>query len=582
MKKTQLAAILLITTIALHAQTPTLEWAKGIGVTAPGDIPLASSNAIAVDLAGNIFTTGSYYETGDFDPGPGATILNAGKGNDIFISKLDADGDFVWAKTIGDTMECNATSIATDIDGNVYVTGYFYGTVDFDPGDDVFYLLHEEIQVKNTFVLKLDDDGNFMWAKNTTGKGYYTYASSRSIALDVSGNILLTGSYSGEVDFDPGNPVASVTSTNISTDFFISKYDNNGNFMWVKTIGDSLNQDAVSITSDANGDIYATGLFRGSVDFDPGAGESRITVGRGSNNMFVLKLDSDGNFDWAKKVGGDGHAHSIEATFIQLDADNNIYTTGSIHGTIDFDPSTSGVFNLSATRNNAFVLKLDAAGDFVWATAHENGTSAGRALALDAANNVYATGSFSQTVDFNPGDDIYNLSHAPTGFTEDAFVSKLDADGNFEWAYQLYGSAEGRNLTVDKLKNLYLTGVFEGTVDCDPDSSVALELTQPIGFFVQKLNQQMTIAVNEYDHENDISIYPNPVSDQLTLNVDATETNTPIEIKNLLGQTVYADVLKSGAGKQSMNINISGLSKGVYFIQLKNKDLISSKKFIKD
>jgi len=179
---------------------------------------------------------------------------------------LSALGDFVWAMGLGSPGFDAGSDIAVDGDGNVYTTGYFSGNVDFDPGPGTAYLTAAGYWASDIFVSKLDTNGNFVWAINMGGTGYEEGA---GIAVDGNGNIYITGYFNGTSDFDPGLGVANLTSAG-REDIFISKLDANGNYLWVKGMGGSEVDQGYSIAVDREGNVYTTGYFQGTADFDPG------------------------------------------------------------------------------------------------------------------------------------------------------------------------------------------------------------------------------------------------------------------------------------------------------------------------
>src|SRR5678810_531363 len=208
------------------------------------------------------------------------------------------------------------------------------------------------------------------------------------------------------------------------------------NFKWAKQMGGrGADAAGASIAVDADGNVYTTGGFSGTADFDPGPGTYNLTSA-GTYDMFIFKLDSSGNFIWAKQMGGNSSLDHVSVSSITLDAAGNIYSTGTFQGTVDFDPAP-GVFTLSAIGNfrtsASFVLKLDADGNFIWAkqTGGETEGGGGRSIVTDAAGNVYTSGVFQWVQDFDPGPAIFNLDG---GSDRDIYITKFDADGNFIWA----------------------------------------------------------------------------------------------------------------------------------------------------
>ncbi|MFZ4631818.1 MAG: SBBP repeat-containing protein [Patescibacteria group bacterium] len=431
-------------------------WAKKIGGNG-GD----NGRLITVDSLDNVYITGSFSDTVDFNPGSGVYNLVSAGNEDIFISKLNADGTFAWAKKMGSTSDDHGYSITVDSFGNIYTTGSFRGTVDFDPGEGTHNLVSSG--ESDIFISKLDSNGDFIWVKQIGG---ISGQAGKSITIDSLGNIYTTGYFDYIADFDPGVGAYNLVSTG-SADIFISKLDNNGDFVWAKKIGSTSNDHGYSITVDSLGNVYTAGYFSGTGDFDPG--EEVYNLTSASDDIFISKLDSNGNFVWAKKMGGtsDDRGNSIT-----VDSLGNIYTTGYFRGVGDFDPGEE-VYNLTSASDDIFISKLDSNGNFVWAKKMGGtGYDTGHSITVDFSGNVYTTGSFSSTVDFDPGSGVYNLVSAGN---VDIFISKLNADGAFAWAKSIGATSNdyGESVTVDSLSNVYVTGYFPGTVDFDTGYGVS-------------------------------------------------------------------------------------------------------------
>ena len=445
-----------------NAQAPDWIWAKTVG-SSVNDL----CEAIAVDDSGNVFTTGSYEGTVDFDPGPGTFQLTSLGILDAYVLKTDSAGNFVWAVSIGGAGSDRGFSLKTDNLGAVYITGRYANTVDFDPGAGVFNLTSNGD--KDVFVLKLNSVGNFVWAKSVGGTGD---DQGFGLSLDNQKNILVTGFFQNTVDFNPDAGSYNLSS-NGNYDAYVMKLENNGSFLWAVSFGSTLNDNGSSVVSDTSGNVYTTGYFTGTVDFDPGAGISNL-ITNGFMDIFVLKMDGNGNLVWAKSMGG---TQTDNGTGIYADAAGNVFTTGSFQGTADFDPGI-GSFNLtSAGAIDIYISKLDNNGNFAWAAGFGQGVGLlsddySYSIAADNKGNIYTTGSFKATVDFDPGPGVANLVSAGNN---DAFVLKLDSAGNYMWAINAGGlySEQAKSIAIDKTNHAHIGGHYmSSSVSFDNDTLV--------------------------------------------------------------------------------------------------------------
>ena len=463
---------------------PAFQWAKQFGGVAISTSGIGTGTSVAIDGSGNVYTTGYFEGTADFDPGVGTYNLTAfgGYGYDVFVSKIDASGNFVWAVQMGapsaGTNYDYGFGIAVDGAGNVYTTGQFAGTADFDPGTGTYNLT--SAGGLDIFVSKLNSSGAFVWAKSMGGQAA---DGASSIAVDLNGNVYTTGSFNETVDFDPGSGVYNLINPTMwgSPDIFVSKLDASGNFVWAERFGGTSNTPdyGFSIAVDGSGNVYTTGSFGDTCDFDPGTGIYNLNSA-GGTEMFVSKLDASGNFVWADQIGVTG---TCIGASLALDGNgNNIYTTGQFSGTVDFDPGL-GIFNMiSGGLYGAFVQKIDASGNFILAK-QLDGTGIdwekGNSIKVDVAGNIYTTGYFWGTTDFDPGTGTYNLTSAGYG---DIFISQLDSLGNFVCAGQMGGTDPdvGNSIALDGSGNIYTTGTFSSGFS---SSNVQSDFDPGVGIF---------------------------------------------------------------------------------------------------
>lgn len=317
-------------------------WSKRMGGTG-ADV----GTSIATDATGNVYVTGTFQDTANFGAGNTYSLSSAG-GEDIFVAKLDVSGNVTWLKQMGGISSDYVSSIALDAADNIYTTGYFNDMVDFDPGSGTFSL--NSVGVVDIFISKLNNTGNFVWAKQMGGPGIdYT----NSIAIDTSDNIYTTGIFNDSVDFNMGTGSFTLTSVG-NEDIFITKLNAAGNLLWVKQMGGPDFDAGNSITTDATGDVYTTGYFEGTADFNSNTGTDTLTS-KGSGDIFISKLSPSGNLIWTKQMGGTG---SDRGNSIVIDIFDNIYTTGNFEDTANCH-TEADTFNLtSAGLHDIFIHKM--------------------------------------------------------------------------------------------------------------------------------------------------------------------------------------------------------------------------------
>jgi hypothetical protein len=520
------------------------------------------------DPLGNIYSTGYFSNTSDFDPGPSVLNLSSLGGLDIFIQKLDAAGNLLWAKSIGGSSTEEAFSIKTDIFGNVYTVGYFNGSVDFDPGSGTD--IHTSLGGPDAFILKMDSMGNFVWAKTFGGAGVFHYA--QSIDIDSLGNIYTSGYFTDTVDFDPGFGTFNITSAG-STDIFILKLNVLGNFIWAKSFGGSNVDASLSSKLDGTGNLVTTGYFGGTVDFDPGTGTANSTS-LSSRDVFILKIDPLGNYIWSKTFGGN---NTQTAEGVEIDLLGNIYVTGYFKDTVDFDPGSGSTILVAAGEFDIFIQKMDSMGNFIWAKSFGGlNDDFSISTTTDALGNVYTTGSFGGSVDLDPGVGIANFNSFNG---DDVFIQKLDAAGNFLWAESFGGSSNsfGSEIIVDASNNIYTIGFFEGTVDFDPSPVINnLASVGQSDIFIHKMSQ-ITTNLTEFESKVKILASPNPTTGIVTIISKELQSKMQIELYDSQSRMVFS---KEITGYLNEQINITG-SSGIYFLKIITPNDLSILKVIK-
>lgn len=556
---------ILFSMLVSSAQSQSFGWAGNMG--GPGN---DLGNSIVVDDQGNSYTTGSYSGTADFDPGAGVFTLTAAGAGDAFITKLDSAGNLIWAKSVGGADNDGGTSVAVDPSGNVYLTGLFWGTADFDPGPGTYNLT--SVGSYDLYILKLDPSGGFLWAASFGGTdGDYGNA----VTPDPSGGVYITGTFEGTVDFDPGTGVHNLT-TSLGNELFLLNLDASGNFVWAIQTEGVLDIYANSMALDASGNILMTGNFQGSVDMDGGTGSLILTTA-GAEDAFVAKYDSSGNLIWAKNIGGTAFDYGFS---IAVDASGNSYTTGSFRETVDFDPGP-GTYTLTSfnASEDIFILKLDASGDFAWA-AQMGGNSTDRPSSVAIhASGVYSTGFFSETSDFDPGTGTDELT---SNGSLDIYVLKLGLSGNFAWVRQMGSTQADIGYSVAAgTGGVLSTGGFREVADFDPTAGT-FNLTSAglADVYVQRLSDNPITTINEKETSN-ISIFPNPNDGCFSVVMNNTITGSvAISIFNATGLRVYDLGFIKATGPVAKTIDLGAVESGMYTMLIRGQNEVFFKKLI--
>lgn len=556
--KTKLLVILALITISVNAQV----------YNAAFKIQSANTDRgmrITTDNTGNVITTGYFGGSADFDAGTGSALLTpSGFSEDVYIAKYDAafnytwavkfgtsgsdfpyalatdasnniiiggdislnnrdgfvnkydtNGNLIWSVTIGGVNKDVVYGVKTDAANSVYVTGYFSNTVDFDPSASTFNLTSNG--GRDIFLAKYDSAGTFAWAFNVGGPISTAYEEGgQDIAINGT-NIYLTGNFEGVADFDPSVTSNTLTS-NGSLDIFVAKYDTAGNYIWAFNAGSANKHDyAYGIGVDASENVYITGGFEETVDFDPSASTAAlVSASVMAQDIYVAKYNSSGVYQWAFQAGGntsvDDHAFDIDVT-----PTGDIYICGEVWGPADFDPS-AGVTNITTSNDQIFFAKYTTAGNFVWvfeigATGSSGSADNGFGVHVASSGTLFVTGDFSGTADFDPSAATANL----TSSGGDAFVAA------------------------------YSTAIFTG--------------------------------INSAEAEDvSIKVFPNPFALETTITTNAYLINATLTLYNAIGQE--AKTIKNISG-QTITLQRDNLSDGLYFIRLtQDNKLIAADKLV--
>ena len=300
------------------------------GLSRDGGAGWDVGRAVGADSQGNIFITGHFSGTIDFDPGKGVDEHSSGQGHSLFLSKFGSDGSYKWTIDIGDESTTRAYGLGVGFDNSVVITGDFSGRVDFDPRRGVDY--HDARDGHDVFVTKFKPHGGYAWTQTFGGDGDNE---GWDAAVDRRGGVWVCGRFYRTVDFDPGPGVYERTDPG-DGGIFVSRFTTSGDWRWSWVPQNSPEDErAYSVTLDRRGAGYITGEFGETVDFNPEGGGDRRTSNGGSD-CFVTQLRRDGSYGWTGTMGG---VDFDKAHGIASDPDGRIQIGGCFKFTVDFDPT---------------------------------------------------------------------------------------------------------------------------------------------------------------------------------------------------------------------------------------------------
>ncbi|MBC7696688.1 MAG: gliding motility-associated C-terminal domain-containing protein [Burkholderiales bacterium] len=424
-----------------------------------GSIKEDEAMDICYDNSGNIISAGYFSGTTGF--APGYTLNPVSIGNpDIYISKSTAAGQIIWAAKAGGNGSDRATSVKADASGNIYITGYYYGSATF--GSTILTSISGS---QDGFIAKLDPSGNFLWAKSFGGN---LAEWGNAIAIDELDNPIITGQFQGASNFS-GTTLTSMINPNTlfsSFDVFVAKYSPAGNLIWVNQGKAKYDDRGLDIITDNLNNIYVCGQFSDTVQFQNTHNNMIM------NATFIIKYNASGQEQWFRKAAG---VFSIAYSMI-MDNANKIYVTGDFQGTLTYFGASGNSFVNGAYTNKAFLLKIDNNGTFIWGKS-ESSTNyvSSKRVALDTQQDPYVFGEFACTM------NEYSDAYGPGVFNSigfgDLFITKYNTTGTRQW-FKHYGGP--RN---DKAHGLLVAGINEPIM---------------AGSYEQKLNIPNTYTNNMY------------------------------------------------------------------------------------
>ena len=409
------------------AQTPEHLWSKGLGGFG-NDVPFG----VAVDASGNVVVVGDFQNAVDFG---GGTFVSAGS-RDIYVAKYDANGLHQWSKRFGSAGDDIGLNVAVDASGNVFVTGWFAGAVDFGGGN-----LVPSDGSYDIFLAEYNASGEHQWSQRF--ESAVGWAGPFGLAADGSGNVIVSGDFKGTVDLGGGNLVCAG-----GYDIFLAKYDASGTHQWSQRFGSTDDEFSPAVAVDGSGYVFVTGGFTGTVDFGGGN-----LVSSASGDVFLAKYDANGVHQWSRNFGGPASGSALA-----VDGSGNVVLTGGFEGTVNF----GGGNIVSAGSTDIFLAKYTGNGVHLWSRPRGGSDfDLARGVAVDGAGNVLLTGEFRGTANFGETDLV-------SAGESDIFVAKYGGSSGANTYRQRFGGAgydAGRAVAVDGSGNAVVVGHFQNAVD---------------------------------------------------------------------------------------------------------------------
>jgi hypothetical protein len=540
-----------------NAQSPTWERVKD-----EGGIDFDSGQGIATDALGNVYLLGSFY--GYPITFGTTTLLNKGR-DDVFLTKYDASGNIIWAKSAGSNSMDYPSAITIDALGDIYITGEYWGdSITFGNKTlrNVSGSCSPGYGCPDIFIAKYNPSGSVVWAKSAGGN---SHDGGYGIAIDNNGYVYVVGSfYSPSINFD------SLTLTNAGGENgFIAKYDLSGNALWVKRIGGSVYDASGSISFDALNNFYVVGTFT-SPFINIGSTTLTNVNTDSTADIFIAKFDTNGNAIWAKSAGGSDNDY---AAGIGVDKKGNINFAGSFASRfINFDIIT--LTNIGTFDEDIFITKYDSSGKVVWAkSAGGNYGDHCYCVASDTLGNVYIGGDFwSDSIAF----DNIILKNKSVGNGPNIIVAKYDTIGNVVWAKCAGGKLDDRafGINTDDNGETYLTGWFGS--DSISFDNIILKNKGGYDIFFAKLSA--TVGTEESKTDNScLIVYPNPSQDIINIRLNKNVIKGEMNIFNMLGEKIYSEPFSGKENKVYYKLN-----QGIYLVQIVNGNEVCTVKIARE
>ena len=404
-------------------------WSRSFGSTGKDE-----SQSICVDADGNVILTGHFEQPVNF----GGGVFTPVGYRDMVLAKYGPSGSHTWSRQFGNEYDTRGASVCVDGTGSIYVTGYFYETVDLGGG------ALTSLGGNDIFLAKYDADGNHIWSKRFGGEWY---EESYSVHSDALGGVSITGIFMQDVDFGGG----TITGDG-NQEAFIATYDGDGNHIWSRRSGDYDSSAGREVRVVASGDVLLVGSLQPNTEYPSWENPDRLT--------FLEKYDGGGNRMWYRESVGNGRAHAFG---VEIDAAGGIYVTGFMDSTVDL----GGGPLTSHGSSDVFLAKYDSSGGHLWSRAFGGSRGEwGLSVAVDQFGEVYTTGFFFSEIAHFGGAPLVGHGKA------DMFLAKYSTNGTHLWSAPFGDGLDdtGQCVRVDAQGDAIVVGNFSGAMSLGGDT----------------------------------------------------------------------------------------------------------------
>lgn len=541
--------LMILIPFSASGQDSELDWAIHFGGS-KFDVVKAS----CTDELGNLYLTGFFQDT---------IIINnktyVAKGNaDIFTLKVNQYGNILWLNTAGSNQYRNnlifemGTSIAV-YKNYVFVCGTFAKSALFEPvslssngGKDIFIAKYHS------------ETGKLIWVKNIGGKGHDMIS---DMCIDRSGNIVLTGNISSKAKF--GDSI----SDNNSTASFVSKFDDNGNFLWLRYVEGKGYLEGVSVVADKQNNIYW------GINFRDGIKSKKETIlSKGEVDVYIGKLSAEGDLLWQNQLFGE---QTVKMSSLDISIGNEMILTGFFTGKMMFGNKSIEALG----QKDIFLCKCNEKGELIWLkSAGGNMDDITKAQFCNSSGEIYLAGEFQESAIFDQ-DTVYTNEN--TGL----FIAKYSIDGNLIWV-QNVASGLHKNLTSiagDPSANIYLTGGFRKQIKFGDEllSSVGKSdafVTKIIDYGINKNALLQVESDNSASNGKRLKINPNPTTGKLNIEfLNPINSEVEIEVTDVFGGTTVLNVNKT---QNLFSVDLSLYPPGIYLLLIKTPKKIYTEKIV--